>query len=285
MKLIADSGSTKTDWCLTVEGREVARYSTQGINPFQQDEKTIAGILTHELFPQMGTDYNVSEVFFYGAGCRDEVRPTMIKILKGALGDDCAIDVNGDLLAAARALCGREGGVACILGTGANSCVYDGKRILSNVPPLGYILGDEGSGAVLGRNFINALYKGRLPIEAQRLFEKEMSLDMADIIRRVYREPLANRFLASFSLFVGRHKDDFDELKNLVIDNFRAFFCNNINRYVSEFNVDKNVLTVNAIGSMAYYFREEFSAAAAIEGFRLGRVEQSPMRGLMEYHG
>lgn len=284
MKLLADSGSTKTDWALTHDGEVVCRCNTQGINPFQQDEDTIRGIISTELLPQLPAEKPITEVFFYGAGCRDEVCGMMASLIHSAIPSAATVEVNSDLLAAARALCGHKSGVACILGTGANSCLYDGTRITANVPPLGYILGDEGSGAVLGRNLVNALYKGRLPEPLLRTFTAETGLTLADVINKVYRQPMANRLLASFSLFVGRHIGEYEELRSLVIDNFRAFFRNNISVYGNSVSDADNRLTVNAIGSMAYYYHKEFSAAAALEGYTVGTVMRSPMSGLVAFH-
>lgn len=283
--LIADSGSTKTDWCLTASnGKAFKQYSTQGINPYQQTEEAVSRIISQELVPQLGNVSGIAEIFFYGAGCRDEMRPAMSGILKGAFPAAHAIEVNSDLLAAARSLCGEQEGIACILGTGSNSCLYDGKQITANIPPLGYILGDEGSGAALGRNFVNALFKDRLPKTIAVSFSEEMRLPMSEIIRRVYKEPMANRFLASLSLFIGRHINDCDALRNLVIDNFRLFFRNNIKPYSRCPHTAGKALKVNAIGSMAYYYRDEFKAAAALEGFQTGRIERSPMVGLANFH-
>lgn len=284
MILIADSGSTKTDWCLTDNGREHSRFCTQGINPFQQERGVIESIISNEVLPEIEESGTISEVQFYGAGCREEMRPMMTEVLKKTFPATEKVEINSDLLAAARALCGHEAGIACILGTGANSCLYDGECITANVPPLGYILGDEGSGAVLGRNFVNAMFKGRLPESLVDIFVSETGFTVADIIRKVYREPMGNRFLASFSLFINKHLADYDELRSLVVDNFREFFRNNVSRYTDCSERINNVLTVNAIGSMAHYYREELEDAAVLEGFKVGKTERSPMPGLVAFH-
>ena len=185
--------------------------------------------------------------------------------------------MNSDLLGAARSLCRKEAGIACILGTGANSCLYDGERIVRNTPALGYILGDEGSGAVLGRLFVNALYKGQLPATLRKSFEHDTGLDLVTIINKVYREPMANRFLASLSTFIGKHLDC-EPLRQLVVQNFRKFFRHNLVAY------ETSHLPVGAVGSIAWYYREQLAEAAAAEGFRLGTVMQSPMKGLIAFH-
>lgn len=278
MILIADSGSTKTDWCVADGGSVMCSVSTQGINPFHQDEQTISSILRDELLTAEGNVVkDISQVYFYGSGCREECVPMMTRVLADAFPEAEQIEAQSDLLGAARAVCGAGEGVACILGTGANSCLYDGCRIVMNTPPLGYILGDEGSGAVLGRLFINALYKGALPAAVLSDFEHETGLTMADVIRRVYREPLANRFLASFAPFVHRHLS-LPAVRAIVVDNFRMFFRRNVVQY------GRPDLPVGAIGSIACHFSAELSEAARAEGFTMGRIKKSPMEGLVEYH-
>ncbi len=180
-------------------------------------------------------------------------------------------------MAAARALCGHEQGIACILGTGANSCLYDGEGIVQNTPALGYILGDEGSGAVLGRMFMNAIFKNPAFAAIRDAYLEEQQLTMADVIRRVYREPMANRFLASTSLFIGKHIDN-PLLHALVTENFRQFFRRNIVPY------GRPELPVHFVGSMASHYQPQLYEAAAAEGFTIGRILKSPMDGLVAYH-
>ena len=185
MRLIADSGSTKTDWVLTIEKGVERRFHTQGINPFHQSEESILTILREELVTQLpALDAEELSIAFYGSGVRPELEPVMERLLRTALPTATAVEAHSDLLGAARAVCGHREGIACILGTGANSCLYDGLRIVSNTPPLGYILGDEGSGAVLGIRFLNALYKGFLPATVVNDFQEDMKLSMADVIDR-----------------------------------------------------------------------------------------------------
>lgn len=271
--LIADSGSTKTDWTLVDSEHQevVAEYHTQGINPVHQSEDTIRQILSSiDLHPSPDT------IFFYGAGCTEAHIPTTRRLLSEIF-QTLDVEVNSDLLGSARALFGRASGIACILGTGANSCLYDGDHIVRNTPALGYILGDEGSGAVLGRLFVNALYKGLLPVTLRNTFERDTNLDIATIINKVYREPMPNRFLASLSTFIGQHIDC-EPLRQLVIQNFRQFFHHNIAAYNAAH------LPVSAVGSIAWYYRDLLAEAAAAEGFCLGTVVQSPMQGLIAYH-
>ncbi len=279
MILIADSGSTKTDWCMAEDGHVVKRMATQGLNPFHQSMDTIAEIVGEELLPQLDDRkmVSVSNLYFYGSGCRQEMLPRMTDLFLHIF-PDTEVECQGDLMAAARAVCGHEEGIACILGTGSNSCLYDGKRVTENVPPLGYILGDEGSGAVLGRLFFNALYKGRLSEQLKRDFEHASGLTMAEIIDKVYRQPLANRFLASVCPFIAKHLDD-EALHALVVDNFRQFFRNNVSRY------HRPELTVGAIGSVAHFFEKPLREAAVLENVKLGRIVRSPIEELARYHG
>ncbi|MBR1484488.1 MAG: ATPase [Prevotella sp.] len=275
MKLIADSGSTKTDWALVNDEGSVLFLHTQGINPIHQDEAAITAILTGELLPQLG-GATVSQLFFYGSGVRPTEQPLMQRLLAQATGAQ-TVEAHGDLLGAARALCGDAEGVACILGTGANSCLYDGCRIVMNTPPLGYILGDEGSGAVLGITLLNALYKGILPEGLRQEFEAQYSLTLTDVIDRVYRQPMANRFLASLSPFVHAHLQE-PAVSDLVVGHFRRFFARNLSAY------GRSDLPVSAVGSLAFYYGQQLRQAALAEGYELGRIERSPISALVAYH-
>ena len=276
MILIADSGSTKTDWAVVDNGRQVVAMSTQGINPFHQDAENIATVIEEELLPKMG-NIEPEGIFFYGSGCREDKVEMMCGILGKAFPQCARIEAQGDLLAAARAVCGEREGIACIMGTGANSCLYDGNRVVENTPPLGYILGDEGSGVVLGKMLINALFKGQLPSELKDEWLEETGLSLNIIINKVYREPLANRFLASTSRFIHQHLS-VEPLERMVVYNFREHFRRNVNQY------GRKDLTVGAIGSVAYYYREQLQKAATVEGYTLGKVMRSPMDGLVRYH-
>ena len=271
MKLIADSGSTKTDWVLTDGGAIVGRYHTQGINPVHQTEADVLTILRHELLPQL--PQQPSSVHFYGSGVRPELETVVTELLKAAFPTAAVVEAHSDLLGAARAVCGRAEGIACILGTGANSCLYDGRAIVKNTPALGYILGDEGSGAVLGIKFLNALYKGFLPLSVAADFQTVMGLTVADVIARVYRQPMANRFLASLSPFVKRHLD-VPEVEALVVENFRNFFRRNVAPY------DRPDLPVSFVGSMAWHYADQLAEAATSEGLRVGKILKSPIDGL-----
>lgn len=274
MKLIADSGSTKTDWCVVDSGEVVASTAGQGINPFQQTDAEIENIINAEFASGFCYAGKVTEIEFYGAGCRDGMVPRMERLLRGMFANAVKVEVCSDVLGAARALFAGGEGIACILGTGANSCLYDGAKITANVPPLGYVLGDEGSGAVLGRLFVNRLFKGGLPESLRDEFLRDTGLTLADIINKVYREPLANRFLAGMSVFIRKHLEN-NELRALVVENFRNFFRRNVALY------GRGDLPVRAVGSIAFYYERELHEAAEAEGFSVDKVIKSPMEGLV----
>ena len=269
--LIADSGSTKTDWAYMDQ-----RVQTQGINPFHQDEDTIRSILKEELLPQLTSDItHLTSILFYGSGVRPELEEKMQRLLQEVFPQAEHIEAHGDLLGAARALCGHQEGIACILGTGANSCLYDGERIVENTPPMGYILGDEGSGAVLGVRFLNALYKNRLSNDVKVAFEAFAEMSMAQVIERVYRQPMANRWLASLSKFIHQQIEN-PQIEQLVIDNFRDFIQRNIAPY------QRRDLPINAVGSIAFYYQQQLEKAVKAEGYTLGKIVRSPLDALVE---
>ena len=306
MMLIADSGSTKTDWAWIENGTIVHRVTTAGINPVHQGEEEI-GKVVEQLFPRKDEGRRTKEnstdireniscttetqsispsslllppsstVFFYGAGCIPEKKGVVEKVLRKVFPDADRIEVESDLLGAARAVCQHQEGLACILGTGSNSCLYDGEKIVGNIPPLGYILGDEGSGAVLGKLFLNALFKGALTDGMKEDFLQSSGLSYPEIIQRVYRQPMANRFLASTSLYISEHLD-VPALRELVKQNFRDFFHKNIAQY------GRHDLPVGAIGSIAYHYRDLLQEVAEEKGYKLSTVAKSPMEGLVAFH-
>ena len=274
--LIADSGGTKTDWCVLDHGNITLEFSTQGINPFHQSRDSINAILSKQVLPQLG-EIVPQELHFYGSGCNSATSVVMQELLSAVLPDTCQVNVCNDLLAAARALCGTDSGIVCILGTGANSCLYDGIKISRNIPPLGYILGDEGSGAVLGRHFLNAVYKGFLSSAIREQLEEHLSMNYQQIISRVYREPLANRFLASLAPFIHSNLH-IPVIRGIVVGNFREFFRRNVIHYGS------SSLPIGAVGGMAFFFSDELREAARLEGYSISKILRSPMAGLVEYH-
>ncbi len=278
MKLIVDSGSTKTTWLLLSALREAAsEFHTLGINPVRDDEQAVRAVIAEAAGKCGEAARSVTAVYFYGAGCMEPYSGVVRRALGDAFPAVGELSVESDLLGAARALCGHEEGIACILGTGANSCLYDGKDIVQNTPALGYILGDEGGGAVLGRMFMNAIFKNPAFASIRDEFLAETKLTQADIIQKVYREPLANRFLATTSLFIVERQNN-RLLRDLVIENFREFFRKNIVPY------KRPDLPVHFVGSMAHHYPAALQEAAEAEGFHVMSIVQSPIDGLMAYH-
>ena len=275
--LIADSGSTKTDWvCLTGDGNARIEIHTVGLNPFHVSDNEIRDVFSHELLPQLG-GVEVTAVFFYGSGVRPEVEERMRGLLREAFPAAQTIEAHSDLLGACRALCGHSWGIACILGTGANSCVYDGVKVVHNTPALGYILGDEGSGAVLGKHLLHDLYTGVLPLSMRTKFEQESGMQLSEIINKVYREPQPNRFLASLSDFIYRHLND-EGIRQLVYSTFNDFVNFHLSRY------GRKDLPVSFVGSIAWYYKEQLQLILQMQGYEVGTIMQSPLEGLVEYH-
>lgn len=283
--LIVDSGSTKTSWCFAflpdTKSADGARtVTTEGLNPAvmsaEEVEEKIAKALNHCLQSLSISAADVENVFFYGAGCIAGRAGVVSESISSIL-VDAKIYVADDLLGAARALCGHKAGIACILGTGSNSCLYDGENIVAHTPALGYVLGDEGSGAVLGRKFLNAVLKQTLPENICKRFLQESGLDMAEVINRVYSSPAPNRFLASMSEYIHGYLDE-KEVSDIVIDNFEDFIRNNLLAYGDEFR------TINVVGSIAYHYKEQLTEAASRNGFQIGKIIKSPIEGLIEYH-
>lgn len=279
MILIADCGSTKIDWCLVDNKKVVKQVFTCGMNAVMLTEEEMAQRIAGELMPELQAEKEaVGAVYFYGAGCiNDEVCGNVARAIKANI-DAPVIEVHTDLLAAARALCGHQAGIACIMGTGSNSCYYDGKDIKDNVSPLGYILGDEGSGAVLGKILLGDVLKNQLPKELCEKFLTQYELDRMTIIRRVYKEPQGNRFLASVTPFLIQNINE-PSIYTLVLNAFKAFFVRNIAQYEGYKDIK-----VNFIGSIAYYYKSVLEQAAAECGCTVGTIIKSPMEGLIAFH-
>jgi len=277
MILIADSGSTKTDWCVIEQGRVIQEINTKGTNPFFQSEEEIRHEIATSLVPYL-VSCQFDEIHFYGAGC---AFPDKIEIVRQAIKSylqvSGEVEVSTDVLAAARSLCGHQSGIACIMGTGSNSCYYDGKEIISNVSPLGFILGDEGSGAVLGRLLIGNILKNQFPKGMKEQFLEQFELTPAEIIDRVYRKPFPNRFLASLSPFLLQNIT-VPEVHELVLNSFKEFLKRNVMQY------DYKETPIHFIGSVAFHYKNVLSEAMEAMGLQLGDIIQSPMEGLVKYH-
>lgn len=278
MILLADSGSTKVHWCLVTASGQYTDIFTDGINPFFQTSDAMRNSICNQLLPKIapllwaGT---LTHIFFYGAGCTPEKKGFVQKALEGVF-KKAEVHVESDMLGAARALLGHNAGVACILGTGSGSCYFDGENIDWCVPSLGYILGDEGSAAVLGKRLVSDLLKNQLGDDLKEAFFKEYETSMPDIFERVYRQPFPNRFLAKLSKFCADHIED-QRIHDLVYDHFVQFIRRNLVQYrVSS--------PIGFVGSIAYYYKPILEEAMKAENMPLGTILQDPIEGLKEFH-
>lgn len=276
MIVIADSGSTKTEWCLVDNDIIINRITSKGINPYFESKEEISTEIKSVL-SKIEISNNLSALYFYGAGCTHEKKDIVKDSISDIVGSNTFIEVNSDLLGAARALFGRERGIACILGTGSNSCSYNGEFIEKNISPLGFILGDEGSGAVIGRLFIGALLKNQFGEELKLKFLSENNLTQEEIIDRVYRKPFPNRFLASLSPFILRNISN-EKVYSLILNCFKDFFTRNIMQY------DYLNNNVAFIGSVAYYYKNILSEVAQTLNITISKIEVSPIDGLVKFH-
>ncbi len=273
MKLIADSGSTKTAWAVAENPMHVIK--TDGINPIFMDSNAIENTLRNQLVPHLTEA--ITEVYFYGAGCANQEKNNVVKQALQAVFGDIKIEIASDLLGAARGLCGHQDGIACILGTGSNSCLYKNGNISWNVPALGFILGDEGSGAVLGKLLMGNLFKNQLPDAVKTDFEQTYGLSMMDVIEKVYRQPLPNRFLASFGPFISKHIA-VPEVYNMVYGALESFIVRNVKQY------PYSTLPVYFTGSIAYYFADILHNLAIKHHFSIGSIQKEPLQGLVDFH-
>ncbi|MCG3165296.1 MAG: hypothetical protein POELPBGB_01058 [Bacteroidia bacterium] len=276
MMLIAESGSTKTDWRL-VEGKvNTEKYVTLGFNPFHQTSEAISLEIKSNLLSRL--EKPVDTIYYYGAGCSSAA---MCAVVEKAL-KECfplaAVTVDHDLLAAARGLCGHEKGIAAIMGTGSNSCVFDGEKITANIPALGYILGDEGSGASIGKQFLADYIIGIVPADIAKDFHLKTGLDKEKIFEGVYMQPMPSRFLASTGKFIFEKLDN-PYMYNLVKKSFTDFF----DRYICRYPEHKTY-PLHLTGSIAFYYSAVLKQVASEKGVTVGRIMDSPAEGLLNYH-
>jgi N-acetylglucosamine kinase-like BadF-type ATPase len=273
MILIAESGSTKTTWCLT-DGTDTQFCSTAGINPFLLDASGIRRLLETEFTLSRKT---VSTVFYYGAGALKEMRALLFEVLAGFFGTS-DVQIHTDLLAAARSLCQRQAGIVCILGTGSNSCYYDGNEIVHHVPPLGFILGDEGSGSDLGRRLVSDILKHQLSTAICDEFFTTYPMTVTEILDKTYRQVFPNRFLAQYTRFIADHIAH-PEIEQLVCDRFEAFFRRNVLQYK-----EVTQYPICFTGGVAFHFRDTLEKIARTFGLTIWTITREPISGLVAYH-
>lgn len=276
VKLIADSGATKTEWCLLGNGK-TKKIFTQGISPYFLDTGQICQLLEKELLPGLHTTI-VNEVYYYGTGCINPKNAAIVKRALRQLFSKAKLYVTHDMMGAARALCGRKKGVASILGTGSSSCYYNGKTITHARTGLGYVLGDEGSGAYLGKKVIQYYLYDTFDEELKRRFENTFKTSYAAILENVYKKPLPNRYMAGFAVFLAQNRGHY-MIENIIEDGLNDFYFVHLCKY-------REVWTspVHFAGSVAYGFKDVLKALCHQYEFEFGRVLKNPMEGLIEYH-
>ena len=274
MILIADSGTTKTDWCLIGDQEALEKVVTSGINPFYQEAENISAILQKEFT----SIKKFKAIYFYGTGCINQEKKDIVK--KGLLQvfEAEEIFIGSDLQAAAHSLCQDQPGFACILGTGSNSCYYNGSEIVANVSPLGFILGDEGSGAVLGKKLIGDVLKKQLPQSLINEFFETYNITAAEILENVYKKPFPSRYLANYTKFLSENIKH-PEIENIVISSFREFVTRNLLQYPG---IERT--PIHFTGSIAFHFEAQLRKAIEEQHLILGNIERAPMNGLIRYH-
>lgn len=278
MKLIADSGSTKTEWILTNNGEAVKRTITAGYNPYYFDKSVLHNAVKNELLNVIGL-VNVSEIHFYGSGCSTPANNEKVSSVLQPFFPNAVIEVGHDLLGAARGLCGHDAGTACIMGTGSNSCFYDGVDVVENVPSMGWMFGDKASGVHIGKSFVGAYLNNSAPKELKELFTQTTGYDFDKILSRIYSESMPNNFFAQVSFFVG---DNIAHpfMEHIVRTSFREFFLENVCQYERHLEVP-----VNCTGSVALVFENLMRSEAEKLGLTIGRIIKSPSDGLITFHG
>ncbi|HEY0354572.1 MAG TPA: N-acetylglucosamine kinase, partial [Flavisolibacter sp.] len=250
---------------------------TQGISPYFLDTGQITELVNRELAPQL-RNASIDQVYYYGTGCANPENAKSVKKALQKVFPGTGVDVQTDLMAAARAVCGNEKGVACILGTGSNSCYYNGKKIVRNSPGLGYVLGDEGSGAYLGKKVIQYYLYNTYDEDLRARFDARFVTTPVEILDHVYKQPFPNRYLATFAMFLAENRGHF-MIENIIEDGLNDFFFQHLCKYPEVWKTP-----VNFVGSVAYGFRDVISDLCASYEFELGTVLKNPMEGLVKYH-
>jgi N-acetylglucosamine kinase-like BadF-type ATPase len=276
MKLIADSGSSKTTWCL-MGGTKKIMVNTQGISPYFLTGEQIVAILQNELLVKLKKKMP-KEIHFYGTGCSNAANIKLVKDSLKKVFPKAKVFVDHDLAGAAKALCGKEKGIACILGTGSNSCYYNGKKIIKNSPGLGYILGDEGSGTYLGKKVIQYYLYNTFDPDLMDRFNAKYNTNTIEILESVYKKPLPNKYLANFATFLVENRGHY-MVENIIEDGFNDFFFNHIYKYRESWT-----LPIHFVGSIAYGFKDVLKEICDSYELKLGKVIKNPIDGLVKYH-
>lgn len=278
MILIADSGGSKTDWRLILKDGSIDQASAAGFNPYYQPIEDLKKHVQDILLPRIQEDDVVDQIYFYGAGVSSVKNQLTIKSAFLEFFPEAQIEIGWDLLAAARALCGKEPGIACIMGTGSNSCLYDGKNIIDNVANLGWILADEGSGANIGRKFLVDYLRNKLPDTLAKQFYARFPLSREEFLEKVYQQEKPSAFLASFAKFIFQHLKE-RYCYELIYSSFAEFYENNVMKYKNYEN-----LKVHFTGSIAFYFSDILRQVANDKGITVKNILEGPIAGLTLYH-
>jgi N-acetylglucosamine kinase-like BadF-type ATPase len=276
--LLADSGATKCEWCLAESGKSAKSVFTQGISPYFFNEEKVIHLLQHELLPNLPASVTVDEIHYYGTGMRNPDNVNMVQNALQQVFKSPTIEVKDDMLAAARSLNGRTEGLACNLGTGSFAVFYDGSVIAKQAPGIGYILGDEGSGAHLGKKVIQYYLYNTFDEELRYRFEDKYKTTAVEILENVYRKPLANRYLAGFCLFLSENRGHY-MIENIIEDGLNDFFFNHLCKFNESWK-----LPINFVGSVAFTFKDVIAELCHSYEFEAGRILKGPMEGLLQYH-
>ncbi|MFD2969669.1 N-acetylglucosamine kinase [Sphingobacterium bambusae] len=278
MIIIADGGSTKTNWCLLDDSNKKIYFNTEGYNPYFVDSDYIVNSLKKGLPGDLPLD-KIEEVNYYGAGVHNAEKAKIVEVAMQKVFPSARVEIGHDLLAAARALLGDQPGFAAILGTGTNTCIYDGNEITHNIDSAAYILGDEGSGSFIGKKLLTDFIRGLMPEDVAKSFFETYKLTPDEIMDNVYTKPLANRFCASFSKFVYDNNVNIQYTRKIVDDAFEAFFNNLVSKYP-----DYQNYTFNCIGSVGYNFRNVLEEKASHYNMKVGKILRSPIDDLVVFH-
>lgn len=278
MILVADSGSTKTAWCAIEKPDRKIYFDSEGYNPFFVTPDYVKNSLSKS-FPANFDPESVSSVYFYGAGCQGDKIAIMEKTLKGVFSATPTIAVEGDLLAAARALLGRDPGFVAILGTGTNTCIYDGRHITHNIDSLGFLLGDEGSGGFIGKQIISDYIRGKMPATVREFFYSTYKLSPDELMSQAYAAKLPNRYCAGFTRFLTMEETDQDYAQGVISYAFNLFFTNLVCAYPAYEKYE-----LNCIGSIGWTFKSQLAAVAAEYGMQTGKIIPSLITDLADYH-
>lgn len=274
--LIADSGATKTAWRLLENGKKSTFY-TKGISPYYMTQHEMIQLMRKE-FPKKILSKSIHQVHYYGTGCKTKTKANIVMRAIKALYPDASIHVTHDLMGAAIATCGNEKGIACILGTGSNSCYFNGSRLVANSPGLGYVLGDEASGAYFGKILLQHFLYKKLDDLLEKSFINIFKTNKEEILHHVYKEPFPNRYLAGFAKFLSMHRGHYI-IENIIEDGFHAFMGTHLLSYPQSARVP-----VHFVGSIAFHFKDKIDELCKVYGFRLGQVIQNPIDGLTHFH-